>query len=239
MNWFKKIASVTFWIDDTDKISQPMNLLDICEDIKNFIYYEAKIGENTGIIFDSIEPDTSRSEYDGPLGYINFYLYNTNVDISYVEEAINMYNASRFNKIKIAVRGEDESGVRKGNVIRLEVIENNTVNFEQIPIMNLSNANARILLYLLRNEGVSNISDDLMGQININELKNAIMDIESNDFVLQTYTRDTTIDQEEGKPTMIDFGTNIEQIKRYFENLKQMINYIEQNNIPNRIINYG
>ena len=239
MNWFKKIASVTFSIADTDKVSQPMNLLDICSDISNFIYYEAKIGKDTGIKFDHIEPDTSRSQFDAPLGYINFYLHKTNVDIEYIKRAIEMYNQSRMGKIKIAVHQEDQSGVRKGNVIRLEVIENDTVNYEEIPDMNLSNENARALLKLLGDEGVSNVSDELGGQLNINEVKQAILDIEANGYVIQTYTQKPMMEEGEGGSSFYQGGRSIEQFRRYFETLKQMIDYVEQNNISNRFINYG
>jgi len=239
MNWFKKIASVTFWIEDSDKISQPMNLLDICSDISNFIYYEAKIGKDTGIRFDHIEPDTSRSQFDAPMGYINFYLHKTNIDIEYIKRVIDMYNKSRMGKIKIMVHQEEQSRARKGNVIRLEVIENDTVNYEEVPDINLSNENARALLKLLGDEGISNISNDLMGQLNINELKQAISDIEANDYVIQTYTQESSIERGEQGATMYQGGRSIEQFRRYFEVLKQMISYVEQNNIPNRFINYG
>jgi hypothetical protein len=239
MNWFKKIASVTFWVADTDKISQPMNILDICFDIVKFIYYEANIGEGSGVKSGHVEPDTSRTEFNKPLGYINFYTEGTNIDKEFVTKAIEMYNQARFDKIKIVVRGEEVSGLGRGNVVRLEVVGNNTVNLEEIPEVNITNSNAHALLSLLSQEGVSSISGGLSGKININELKNAILDIENNDYILETHTQEPYQNVEEGSPTVYNGGRSVDQFKSYFEKLKQMINYVEQNNIPNRFINYG
>ena len=240
MNWYKKLASVTFWIADSDKISQPMNVLDICHDFSKFIYYEANIGKNSGIKYENVEPDTSRTSFNTPLGYINFYLHNTNVDKQFVEQAVGMYNQSRLGKLKLRSHGENASASLKGNVIRIEVIENETVNFSEVPEINLSNSNATVLLDLLLQEGVGSASGGVDGKLNVNELKNAIADIEANDYILQSYTQQPSVEKGlPGQPTMYEGGRNVGQFKRYFEILKQMIDYIEQNNMPNRFISYG
>jgi len=239
MNWYKKIASVTFWIADSDKMSKPMNMLDICHDLSKFIYYEANLGDNSGIKYGNVEPDTSRTSFDSPLGYINFYLYKTNVNKQFVEKIIEMYNQSRLSKLKLVAHEENPSESRKGNVVRIEVVENQTVNFEDIPEINLSNSNAGVLLNLLSQEGVSSVSGDLVGQLNINELKNAIADIEANDYILQTHTQEPSEEQGEGGAMLYNGGRSIKQFRRYFEMLKQMIDYVERYDIPNRIINYG
>jgi hypothetical protein len=247
MNWYKKanhkkIASVTFWVEGTDKISQPMNKLDICNNLYRFIYNNG-LSEQLGLGFDAVDPDASSGNVFGPDGPISIYLGNPNVRGETIQNIINKYNEDMAGMIKLRFLEINKSGARRDtNVARILIEENNTTNFEEIPEMNVSNANARALLELLSNEGMEGLSGDdegIGGTLNVAELKNTINNIEQNNYVLNTYTQEPTMEKEEGKPTMYDGGRSYEQLSRYINGLKEIINYIEKNNLPLMQINFG
>tara|TARA_Y100000310_G_scaffold55023_1_gene50439 strand:+ start:19701 stop:20432 length:732 start_codon:yes stop_codon:yes gene_type:complete len=243
MNWYKKaklvkVASVTFWVEGSQDISQPMHKLDICHDLSNFVFYEMKIGQQFGFQWDDFDPDISSGDFDAPTGPINIYLRNPNIKEGIVKNIIDEYNNYKFGSIKLKFIEINKSGVREDvNVARVLIEENNTVESEQLPEMNIANDNSMALIQLLNNEGMSNL-DPYGGTINADELKAAISNIESNDFIIDTYTQEPG-EVEGGIGKAYDFGRSYEQLKRYINRLKEMINYIEVNNLPIRQINYG
>ena len=250
MNWykkaqFKKIAGVSFWIEGTDKIAQPMNKFDICNDLQKFISYEMGIGEQLGIGFNDVDPDSSSGDVFSFTGPISIYLKNPSIKNNIINSIVDHYNTYREGSIKLKFLGINTSGVRGINTARLLIEENNTQNLDDLPGMHLSNDNASALISLLSNEGMQSL-DTYGGSLNTAELKIVINNIEQNDFVLKTYTREPSDSQEPGIATqepgqarIIDHGRSYERLTRYIENLKVMINYIETNNLPNQTINYG
>lgn len=104
MNWYKlikfshflKTASVTFSINDSHRISQPKDLMKLCQDLSIFIHYKAKmIDENFYPLNTDIDPDTSHSDFEGYTGTINFYVRpnekSKNSDMNRYIEAINAW----------------------------------------------------------------------------------------------------------------------------------------------------
>ena len=242
MNWYKKAfykqSSVTFWIEGADKITQPMNKLEVCSDLSKFIIYEMKIGQKLGIGWQDVDPDMSSGTVFAPTGQINIYLKNPNIKSGIIENIVDQYNSNRTGLIKLKFLEINKSGARDINVARVLVEENNTTNLEKLPEINIANANSVALIQLLQNEGMSNL-DPYGGTLNIDELKAAIKNIEDNDFTINTYTQEPTEEKTPGQAAMYDHGRSYSQLSSYIDRLKNMISYIEENNLPVKKINYG
>jgi len=238
MNWYKKttkFASISFYIEDSHKVAQPTNLLEICFDITKFIYYVKNL-KGLKIRQDSVAPDTSHSRFDEPTGTINFYLTDERVDKAFVDSLIHDYNEYKFPSIEIKVGDQEKSGVSDFDVVRLHVTKNDTFDLEELPSINLVNTNAAMLLNLLQANGVNVDPNEFSGVINVDELKAALNRIEQEEYQLPAYTRDTEISEEPGKAKLHDFGVDVSRIKRYLDGLKIIAQYIDNNNLTNRNI---
>jgi hypothetical protein len=244
MNWYKKaqlnkFATVDFWIDESDKITQPMHKLDICHDLSNFIFYKMNVGQKLGLKWDSIDPDVSSGDVFAPTGQINIYLENPNIKEGIIQNIVEKYNADKAGLIKLKFLQINKSGLRSDlNTARILIEENNTTDLQKIPTMNISNSNAAALIQLLSNEGMGQL-DPVSGELNAYMLKNIIEGIDQNDFVMNSYTQDVTEEKIENGPTSIDFGRSYQQLSGYINKLREMVEYIITNNLPKKVINYG
>jgi len=244
MNWYKfsqfnKKASVNFWIEGSDQITQPMNRLDIVNDLFRFVFYELGIGQKLGFDMHSFDPDASSGNVFDSFGQINIYLKNTNIKEGIIKGIIDQYNQHREGLIKLKFLQINKSGLDPNlNTARVLIEKNNTENLEELPTLNVSNSNSIALIQLLGNEGLGQL-DPYSGVLDVDSLKQAIINIEKNDFVMDTFTQERTEEKVEEGPTIIDFGRSLGQLQRYIDVLKEMINYIERNNLPNGTINYG
>lgn len=242
MNWYKnhlKIASITFSIEGTDKIAQPMNKLDIVNDLANYIFYKMGVGKNLGMKWDDIDPDTSSGDVFAPDGQINIYLRNQ-IDTQTIERIINGYNKDKAGIIELQFLGINKSGLNPSlDTARILITKNKTTDFQEVPSMNLSNSNAIALLQMLANEGVSIGQDAYSGVIDINQLDEAINRLEQEEYVMQPYTQRPSEETGEHGAKMYDMGRSYEQLKRYLDGLRKMINYVRVNNLPNGNIVYG
>ena len=244
MNWFKKIAfkktaSVTFSIEGTYNVAQPMDLLTISSDLINFIFYVKKL-KGLKITYDSIAPDTSSSDYSAPTGIINFYLSDPRLNIEFVKSLISDYNEYKDPFIALDVLREEKSGVSKYNVIRINVVKNETTDIEKLPELNVSNSNAIALLTLLSHYGTPVNIDDLSGSIDVNILENAINRIDNMDVdVLDDYTQESSQSTGENGARAIDFGRSKQQVERYLAGLRSIINYARKENLSNAQIQYA
>ena len=243
MNWYKrtnlKLASVSFWINGTDKIAKPMTRLDICHDLANFVFYKLSIGQKLGIRWNDIDPDASSGSVFSPTGNINIYLKNASIKDGIIKGIVEQYNQYRYESIKLKFLMINKSGLNSNlNTARILVEENKTTELQEIPEFNVANANSDALIQLLSNEGMGQL-DPYNGELDINLLKTTIQNIEQNNYIMQPYTQPSTVEQMENGSTFIDYGRSYEQLKGYIDMLKNMINYIEQNNLPDKKINYG
>jgi len=242
-NWYKKafinkFASVTYWIEGSDKISQPMSKGDISNDLARFVFDDLQLGQRLGFTYQDFDPDMSEGNISDSLGNISIYLKNPNIKAGIIENILDKYNQHK-QMIHLTLLNINQSGIDPSlNAARISIDKNDTVESEQLPTMNLSNSNSSALLQLLQNEGVEGL-DPYGGVIPIDTLKQALNNIEQNDFMLNTYTQEPTEESEEGKATVMDFGRSYEQISRYINGLKEMIAYVDNNNLPVREINYG
>lgn len=182
MNWylryltaglFKK-ASITFVLEGSHKIAQPMDLLNLCSDFTNFIYYRGKLANDRfrpGMT--DIEPDGS-SDYSGPTGTINVYVKH-NDEISEYPKAIKAWIADKAQEgyqIECNMQPE-QSRSRHGQVFRVNIIKNPSTEYPRIPEINMSNANAYAMLRLL-GLATGDSMEDCVGRIGLEDLKNRI-----------------------------------------------------------------
>ncbi len=241
MNWYKniKIASVTFALDGTYDMAKPMHALDVCQDLVEYIWYDLKIGETTGIMLNDIEPDISETHHDDPFGRINIYM-NSKITEETIRNIIDQYNQHKTGYIKLKFLGIDKSRIRNIDTARLIIEENETIHIEEIPTLNVANENAYAIIRMLYNEGIPIASSaDLIGQIEVGALEIAIDNIEQNDYMMQAYTQKPTEEINEQSGGYYDQGRSYEQLKGYLEALREMINYAKMHDLPNKIINYG
>jgi len=240
MNWYKKTkySSISFWIEGSDKISQPMHALDVCGDIHKFIWYVLGIGEEMGLGYNDIEPDTSETDYNDPLGRINVYI-NPNIKEKSMKYIVNQYNQHRLGDIKLDFLGINKSGARNSDVARIKISENNTTQFEEIPEMNMANGNAFAVFQMLANEGLPINPSEYAGEINIDQLEIIINKLGQEEYLMQPYIKEPTEEEGEGGAKMYDGGRDYDRLKGYLSGLEQMINYVKTNNLPSRVINYG
>ena len=240
MNWYKKIriASVTFSVEGSNEIAQPLHSLDVCHELINFIWYKLGVGGKTGLKMNNIEPDTSETSYNDPLGRINIYMTpeTSEEEIRYI---IDQYNQYKAGDIKLKFLGISESGIGRGPTARIIISENKTTEMEELPEMNVANGNAFAIIQMLANEGLNIDPNEYGGVINIDELETIINKLEQEEYLVQPYVQEPTEEIGEQGATIYDQGRSYEQLSRYIDKLKEMINYIKINNLPNRNINYG
>jgi len=238
MNWFKKIASVTFSISDSHKIAQPMDLMNIASDLVEFVFFVKGL-KGLNIRYDHIVPDMSSSDISAPKGIINFYLSDPRLTLDFVKMLVNDYNKHKDPHIALEVLKEEKSGIMKYNVVRINVVKNDTIEFEHLPEFNIANSNAIALLTLLSHYGMP-VKDESVGDLDVDILEQVLNRIDAIDYdVLDSYTQDLEESIGEHGAISIDLGRSKEQLERYLSSLKSMVSYIRQSNMPNAEIQYG
>lgn len=219
------VESVTFSIADSEKEIETLG--DLSQQLTLQFH---KFLLNNGYTNESI-PDTLRgydnviaidgdSDYFGQEGILNVYtdeIMNNLKDktLGMIKYYIGEFNAELLNRPYV-----ETSGIRKGDVWRFK-IKINPVN-NQPPELNLSNANARILLI-----DILGYPSDMLEEypnISANELLMKIEQIEDNDYVINKNQRK---DKQEGN--MISMGLSPEQIKQRLNELKKVCQWAIEN----------
>jgi hypothetical protein len=206
-------------------------------------------------------------DWDKFEGTINIYPDN-NEQAADIENIMSDFMARTRETFTIqGPRKENHVSQDQIRVMRYDVVENKTSEFQRPPEMHLSNANTVQLMKLLKLFGLkqnetnkdyydqygkdlpeeiidrvidmSNESedDDYYGDINIDELKKVLDRIESNPKKVERYTRETNIEEKNGKPFVYNFGLDQDTLWMYLNILNEMINYAKQNGY--REISYG
>jgi hypothetical protein len=184
MNWYKlyksaslKQASITFDLEDSWKIAQPRDLLGLSRDFLNFIHYEAKLANDQfQPNFMNIEPD-GQSQYDGYTGTINFYIKQDDNPAEYVKamEAWKQHMAPEGYKIEYNPQPE-QSGSRNSQVFRINIAENPSEAYPQMPSLNMANGNALAIIRLL------GLPEDYSGSIDLQTLRQRIVAVSQEDM---------------------------------------------------------
>ena len=256
MNWYKqsslhKKASVTFWPSGTDKISEPLILLDICHEITQYGWYVGKIfRQGQAMSMDMVEPSQD-SSFDAPTGIIDIFVPTKRhitdpisgkyawedipVDERFSEEQAQLLiNGFNEHKAGSVVLGPPQEELSPGGTIvyKTEVLENNTVDLERIPEINLANDNAKSLLEILQKHGLDVMPSEYAGSFNVDDYLGARQLMI--DDTLKQYERP---ESQEGN--MIGFGLNLNRIQAYLDGLDQIANWIKSNNLPKQEISFG
>ena len=241
MNWFKKTASVTsvtFSISDSHKIAQPMDLMNISSDLVEFIFFVKGL-KGLNIKYDHIVPDMSSSNMSAPKGIINFYLSDPRLTLDFVKMLIDDYNQYKDPDIVLEVLKEEKSGIMKFNVVRINVVKNDTFKLERLPEFNIANSNAIALLTLLSHFGMP-VQDQSVGDLDVDILEQVLNRIDAIEYdILDNYTQEIEETVGEHGSTTIDLGRSKEQLERYLSSLKSMVRYVRQSNMPNAEIQYS
>ncbi len=266
MNWYKqeKFASITFSVTDSDKIAAPMSVYDIAYNLGSFLIKNSFTEK-----FDFQLGDVDMDGLDTEAGTrINWYLQDSQITPNVIESAINAYNKHKVDvELKLTeINFSKSRSDTEGNPLRtarIDVVRNNTLEYEEAPSINVSNSNGFALLKMLQDYG-ANLNVDYSGQVDIDSLESAISEIENNDYLIQPYTskdkqtnvRDfgeaiqdasenegfVTPPEENDTPDGFNVyvqGRSEEQIKRYLDMLKQIIQYIRKSNMPDTRITWA
>lgn len=254
MNWYKKAkfdkrASVSFWPAGSDKISQPMTVSDICNEMIRYGWYVGKIfREGQGMYHDTISPDGD--DYFEHLGIINIYVpesfsartdegefYRENIPVQQrlnekqVQTLVKEFNDHMAGLVVLGDPKEDMSS--GGRVVyRVQVLENSTKDLEQVPEMNMANSNAKAILEILAQHGLNVTPSEYAGAFSVDEYLGA-----------RQLMIDETLEQHERPETeesnMFGFGLSLDKINAYLDGLDQLAAWIRQNNLPDQKIVFG
>ena len=215
MNWLQKIASVTFSIADSYKISQPRTIFYIAS-YMNYWAHDNVPKELCADVPEIIALD-GLEDIDKPTGGINWY-YKEDSEESrrYIEMYIKQYEQEELIPLGINFSPEikfETSKMYKTPVARIRVVKNDTFQRDRLPELNVSNQNASALLKLL------GIRSEPSGSIDASELLSRIL--ENRDKV-DSYTRFDRTEVEPGKNTNIMFGLSRDQLIQYLNILEKM-----------------
>tara|TARA_Y100000310_G_scaffold160067_1_gene159748 strand:+ start:3725 stop:4450 length:726 start_codon:yes stop_codon:yes gene_type:complete len=241
MNWYLrncKIASITFSPSGARKISQPMDMESLGNDIMRF-------ADRAGITNIMVEPDGG---YEwGPTGIMNFYLLTTDGDRNPlpanqrasgqdVINLVNQYIADKAGTFEMEVMQVDTSQSRPDTrVVRVNVSKNETQDYSEVPEVNIANDNATALIELLNSVGLA--LSPHSGSFSADDYKRVRPVI--SDTLRSMFSRGHEEEKEEGKPAYIEFGLSPDMIEGYLQRLDQIVAWMEQQQIPQRVISYG
>ena len=219
MNWFKKIASVTFQPVDAYKMSQPMDEYEIASDFDFFVrdlvkqdeYMRNAISDpvDVGVRDDVITLRTRQPLDDKYVSYIaDMYEKKMNGDVGF----------------GFCIYVPDQEAVY------FEIDVNKTLEREEIPQMNLANSNAAALMEFLKKNGLVFEGESYDGSFNVQAYQSARSNNSSYDSQLR---------EEETDGNSTDFGLGPEQFERYLTELDRMCSWIQSNNLPDQTITFS
>lgn len=213
-----KMASVSFYVADSHKISQPKNIHTISWDMagwasKNIPHDIFRASPMTNLMPDGYD-------FDKFTGTINIYVEtDPKAVVPYVEKYIQ--EELQPLGIQAHIRNIDTSAMNGLPTIRVEIIDNETQSVEKLPEFNIANANFDELNKML-NLG------DYGGSISAEELLARISMARGNEDL---YTRPEESGQFPGKAQWTSFGLDKEKITRYLDMLEQIATKaLEMNN---------
>ena len=101
----------------------------------------------------------------------------------------------------------------------IQVVNNPTKDYPNIPELNISNTNARALFNVL------GIPFDWSGTIRLVDLKGKLYNVNEEDVLENDRDTQEFFGSETGQLRGIQFGLAAEQIKRYISELKKIVDY--------------
>ncbi len=172
MSWYKiaklsrwiKTASITFSLNDAYKISQPKNMLDLSFDIFSFINKKVLAPQKSPMSINDISPDGD--DYDKMTGTINVYVF----DESNLKEIENIVKSiiEEYSQYGFVMNYKIDNSRSGRKVFRLNVTENPTINYPELPEINMANDNALSIMRLIGLNGYT-------GRESLSEIKKRIL----------------------------------------------------------------
>lgn len=219
MNWLQKIATVTFTLEGSHKISQPKTVDDLGYELLKFVH--EKYGDFMGIHDISSDGD----DLGKMTGKINWYVSDKvpeNQQIQIMQEWIQEMSLMDYN---MQISGPERSGMNDWNpnpdkpelmVYRIHVLQNGSENYMEIPEINMANSNANDVMNAI------GVQFDWTGSVELNELKTKLE-------MFTPYQQQELIQEPEYSPEdkvqMVDFGRDEDRIERYISGLRRMVEF--------------
>lgn len=187
--------------------------------------------EKVGFYLDinSISPDGD--DFDKMEGIINWYVTDKVSEEQQRQIIQEWIQEMQLLDYKIKVTGPDVSGLNESGfspgpgvgdestlmVYRIHVLQNGSLNYMQVPDMNVSNVNAQALMTAL------GVPFDYVGSIDLHELKTKLEMFTP--YHRQELVQDPTSGGEEGKVEWYDAGRSEDRVDRYIDNLTRMVDF--------------
>jgi len=158
-----KFASVTFFPSGSHKMAGPKDLDSIARDM-------AGIGSQKGILggIDPMEIMADGLEVGKFTGIINVYLPSKE-SVKSVKDLVDAFNKEQAGIIELALLRVDRSKMRDMPVARVEVVKNETSEYEGIPEANMANANAKMVLEMLAQHGLPVDPNEYTGSFSVDD----------------------------------------------------------------------
>lgn len=226
MNWLKKIASVTFRLEQSERIAQPKTISGLGNDLYTWAvkhapsYYFPDQGR-VMIESDGLDVDTF-------IGTINWYIlkpeYSKDVPMymsQWIREELLPHG------IEAKVGKLERSRMYPDNLVqRLHILKNSTIEYPNVPEMNLNNKNAKMMFNVL---GI--LKNPYQGVMDLQQLLALIHSV--SDEAIEQFTRS---DQTGGKMDMFGQevemgnnafspGINAQDIREYLQRLEGIVQY--------------
>ena len=214
MNWLQKVSSVTFTLEQSNRIAQPRTI----SDIANNLYTWAENNIPRQYFEDQRMIDMDGLDVDSFTGIVNWYITKPELSND-IPMYINQWIQEEMAPLGFRVRmGElEQSGMFSDRLVQRIHIDNNpTVDYPKIPEMNLANDNAESLMNAL------GIPFDWDGAVDLNELKTKLEMFTPWDQ--QDLTRDPEHDISE-RVQLFQGGRTPEQVSRYIDGLRRMVEF--------------
>ena len=163
---------------------------------------------------------------------------------------VGSYNARREGVIKLQPVKRELSNLFKCPVIRVQVVENHTVDYPRVPELNLANDNAYQLLHYLQDQGLPVDPNEPSGRISIDAIKFVLSDKsppspepyagDMSPATIQVMRQLQDGDSPINESKAINCSRPITQrFPGYMAKLKEMADFIDRNQLPDRNIIYG
>lgn len=223
-----KQAGITFFLEGSQKISKPKNILNLSNDLITWLY-------DKGYQYTYDEITSDGGDFDKMTGTINWYINPKTANYKTQEKLAHEWiKEQELMDYEIQLRGPEISGLstvdRKIMVYRLDVIKNGSADYMSMPEMHLSNVNAHNLLAAL------NISSESFGTISLRDLRQRLA------LLTETKMRDFTRDPMEYTEDDMglglrgyDPGTPIGQIQGYVDELNRIVDFGLANGFKNLV----
>ena len=234
MNWLKsllKTSSVTFSLQDSDKISQPKTVYNLSTDL---YYWAVKNVPKKYFNNKRVMIDVDGLDVDTYTGTINWYI--TDPELSYdIPKYINQWiQEISLLDIEAQIGELEQSNMYPDDLVwRINIIKNLTIEFEKIPELNLTNDNAKALFGALNMpaqfEGIIDLKifEQRLKNVNPNRIKEFTRedDFAPNVFELnnQNFTQNENPFFGENKHT--GFSLSEADIKNYINRLINIVDF--------------